>query len=62
MNQLYVRRFESKNSDKADFDKCWDVANKAFKETGNWGNVPSGIKTHQALVTSVMRLISPSIQ
>ena len=52
MNQLYVQRFEAKNPDKEAFDKCWDIANKAFKETGNWGNVPSGIKTHYALVTA----------
>ena len=51
MKQLYVQRFESKNPDKEAFDKCWDIANKAFKETGNWGNVPSGVKTLSALVT-----------
>ena len=34
------------------FDKCWDIANKAFKETGNWGNVRSGVKTRYALATT----------
>ena len=52
MNQLYVQRFETKNPDKETFDKCWEIANKAFKETGNWGNVPSGVKTLYALVTA----------
>ncbi len=52
MNQLYVQRFESKNPDKETFDKCWEIANKAFKDTGNWGNVPSGVKTLHALAST----------
>jgi hypothetical protein len=52
MNQLYVQRFETKNLDKNEFDRCWDIANKTFAETGNWGGVKSGVKTHYALVSS----------
>ena len=53
MGQLYMQRFEYRGAiDKAAYDEAWGIAFKAMKETGNWGNVPSGVTHHNAWGTA----------
>ena len=49
MGQMYLQHFEYRGGIlKAEFDAAWGVANQAMADTGNWGNVQSGVKHHHA--------------
>ena len=45
MGQMYLQHFEYRGAiNKSEFDEAWGVANQAMADSGNWGNVQSGVK------------------
>ena len=53
MGQLYMQKFDNRGGiDKGEFDALWEVGLKAFRSTGNFGNVKDGIKTHGVYATT----------
>ena len=45
MGQMYMQHFEYRGAiKKSEFDEAWGVANQAMADSGNWGNVQSGVK------------------
>jgi hypothetical protein len=52
MGQMYLQRFVyGEGVTKAALDQAWGEAFKAFAQTGNWGNVDSGVTHHQSYGT-----------
>ena len=52
MGQIYLQHFEYRGAaDKSAFDAAWGVANQAMADSGNWGNVQSGVKHLHAYET-----------
>jgi hypothetical protein len=52
MGQMYLQRFVyGEGVTKAALDQAWGEGFKAFAQTGNWGNVDSGVTHHQSYGT-----------
>ena len=52
MGQTYLQRFEYRDGvSKAELDRVWGEAFKAFAQTGNWGGVHEGVTHRQSYGT-----------